>query len=41
VEYALLIALISVACIMALTAFSDSNGDMMTNSADKIVTAGH
>jgi Flp pilus assembly pilin Flp len=39
VEYALLVALIAVACIMALTAFSDSNGGSMNNSAEKIVTA--
>ena len=40
VEYALMISLIAVACIVALSAFGVSNGGSINNSSDKIVLAG-
>lgn len=39
VEYALLVALITVACLAALTAFGDENEGLVNGSADKIVNA--
>lgn len=40
VEYALMVSLIAVACIMALSAFGLSNGGSINNSSEKIVLAG-
>ena len=40
VEYALMISLIAVACIVALSAFGVTNGGSINNSANEIVTAG-
>jgi Flp pilus assembly pilin Flp len=39
VEYALLVALITVACLTALTYFGQSNDGLVEGSSDKIVTA--
>jgi len=39
VEYALLIALITVVCLAALNHFGDENEGLVNGSADKIVSA--
>jgi len=40
VEYALLLALITAVCLVALGNFSDANGSKLDRNAEKIVLAG-